>query len=378
MKKSSITNIESLPDDLVFEILVHLSAEDIYENAILFCRRWSHLIRTHDFIHAHLVHHSSNPGLLIHDGGMEKDMVFVASRNGRTELSNFNFKFTCKKNSWHFHYKFTCEKNCWSSCNGLILEYDSSRRALQITNPAIKTRFAVPVISRRISSKVRSSSIAYSPASKEFKVVIVHGSSSGLACAIVTVGVHNSWREVCTQHLSTEAKNHLKRSKPIITDGYIHWAKDDSNPNPCVLTLNVETETIAQYHHVLRGKSGGNRYLSTGKSLSLFIRRDYISMEVWEMESGTGEWTNTCNVNFEARKREIKQFADVDAGMTFLLRPAGWLKYREVVVFRVWCTKNCFAYNIVTHEIDFFEMDTNSSSHKFEPYTKSLVWMNIR
>ncbi|KAL7151876.1 hypothetical protein ABFS83_04G060100 [Erythranthe nasuta] len=379
-KKSSTTTIDSLPDDLVFDILVHLSAGDIYENAILFCRRWSHVIRTHDFIHAHLEHHSSNPGLLIHDDGVEKDMVFVALRNGRTELSKFNYEFTCKKNSWLFRNKFTCERNCWSSCNGLILEYDSSRRVLQIMNPAIKTRFAVPCISRRISSKVRSCSIAYSPASMEFKVVMVHGSSSGLACAIVTVGVHNYWREVCMQHLSTEAKDLLKRSKPIITDGYVHWAKDDTNPYPCpcVLTLNVETETIAQYHHVPRGKSGGNRYLSMGKSLSLFIRRGSTSLEVLEMESETGEWTTTCNVNFEARKREIKPFADVDAGMTFLLRPAGWLKYREVVVFRVWATKNCFAYNVVTHEIDFFKLDPNTSSHKFEPYTSSLVWMNIR
>ncbi|KAL3629273.1 hypothetical protein CASFOL_026495 [Castilleja foliolosa] len=49
-----LTDIKSLPDEVLFEVLVRLSAQDIYDLARLVCSKWYHMIHTRAFIYAHL------------------------------------------------------------------------------------------------------------------------------------------------------------------------------------------------------------------------------------------------------------------------------------------------------------------------------------
>ncbi|KAL8055515.1 hypothetical protein ABFX02_04G060900 [Erythranthe guttata] len=359
--KKSSTNIDSLSDELVFDILLNLPAEDIYENAVLVCRRWSHMIRTRDFVKEHILHHSI-PGLLILDYNREKKKnpsIFVAIRQGRIEISEFNYKM---------------RGNILACCNGLILEFYISKHALVITNPATKQHFDVPRFGHP-----NCSSMAYSAVSMKYKVVLTYhhgGDVSTLRCVIATVGVDKSWRDVCLQHLSFEAKNYLYMN-PITTGGFLHWTRRHTHTS--VVTLNVETETITQYP-VPQGQDYDRRYkyyLSTGKSLSLFISNGSFSMEVWEMKSDTGEWSEMCTVDLESRKNEFEKLRCDKCPTLFYLAPASWLKYPEVVVLRVShpsCV--CIAYNVTTDEIDFLNLGSNCNNYEFELHTKTLAWLN--
>ncbi|KAL3629277.1 hypothetical protein CASFOL_026499 [Castilleja foliolosa] len=53
-KGKGLTEIESLPDEVLFDVLVRLQARDIYDLARLVCRKWYHMIHTRTFIYAHL------------------------------------------------------------------------------------------------------------------------------------------------------------------------------------------------------------------------------------------------------------------------------------------------------------------------------------
>lgn len=67
---------------------------------------------------------------------------------------------------------------------------------------------------------------------------------------------------------------------PKITPGFMHWVSERSN----VLTLNVETEIMAETHvplspHDYQERSNKFYYLSTGNYLTLLVYcgRDYYS-----------------------------------------------------------------------------------------------------
>ncbi|GFP94978.1 hypothetical protein PHJA_001642200 [Phtheirospermum japonicum] len=123
------TNIESLSDDVIFDILVRVPAQDIYDAARLVCRKWHKMIHTHNFIHAHLS--QSTCGLLIQNQsyiGRKPNSVTMQIK-GRIEIS----KMSCK-----------IEPRVWSSCNGLILELHENYIDLYITNPVTKQHFSVP------------------------------------------------------------------------------------------------------------------------------------------------------------------------------------------------------------------------------------------
>ncbi|KAL7121412.1 hypothetical protein ACP275_02G180500 [Erythranthe tilingii] len=196
--------MDSLPDELLFHILLHLPIEDISNAAAMVCQRWHRIIRTRDFVHAHRARHSV-PGLVIHVLTTNRikcrpPPVFVSMRNGRFDVSNFVHRI---------------RGFVWCSCNGLILEYDlSSKRTLLITNPSTNQRFVAPPFPPRISNH-NMSGIAYSPASMEYKVVHTYYDEKDVfQCAVLTVDVDDdkksSWRRVCTRHLSPRSKTHLR------------------------------------------------------------------------------------------------------------------------------------------------------------------------
>ncbi|KAL9169145.1 hypothetical protein ABFS82_04G060300 [Erythranthe guttata] len=293
------TEIDNLPYDLVFQILIHLPAEYIYDNAMLVCRRWYRMIRTQEFIRAHFNLRTTQPDFS------------VTTRN----------------------------------------------------EPAIKTHFVVPRFSQQMSwlPDCRSYTIAYSAASMHYKVVVAYTYPYlQVRCAILTMGVDKFWRDVCTEHLPPESKFYVTNN-PIATEGFIHWVPPDGQTR--ILTLNVETETITQYP-VPRAhdyEQIDKCYLSTGKSLSLFFVCSDFSMDVWEMESRTGEWSKMCSIDLEHLSLSR-------------LSPVGWLKCREVVVFHLPDpTRVRIAYDVRTQEIDLFNLGSGHNNYEFEIHTKSFV-----
>ncbi|KAL3625062.1 hypothetical protein CASFOL_031730 [Castilleja foliolosa] len=365
------TNIESLPNETIFGILVRVPAQDICNAAILVCRKWYQTICTHEFVDAH--HKQSTPGLFIqHIASKADGPIFVSIQLGQIKISNINYKFV---------------HNIESTCNGLILEHrdDGCNNDLCITNPATKQHFSLPLSFR--SKPTYSFTLAYAVASKEYKLVCPFSRKSKLRddIAIFTVGVDNDWkRRVNIEHLSQVPRFGIRllQGKPLCTEGFVHWATRRRlrvmGESEYVLTLNIETEIVTQFpvpsfsHYVERP---WYYYLSTGNHLTLLISRTNFSWEVWEMKSETGEWRNAMIIDL---KSEILKFES-----KCNLVPVGWLNFGEVLVFLV-CTRKtdnstpdtlCIAYNVRAREIigSFF----TSGSNSFDTHRDSLVWLNL-
>ncbi|KAK6158374.1 hypothetical protein DH2020_005688 [Rehmannia glutinosa] len=351
-KRMKLTNIESLPDDMVFKILLHLPAQDIYNGARLVCRKWYHMIHSHNFINDHLQHSTS--GLLIQDRIALSSTIFVAMSQGRIEISKFSYKF---------------RHAVWTSCNGLVLEFDFDNcHGLYVANPATKQHFALPPFYPKIISHTYSG-LAYVPSCMEYKVVHAYDCKDGIRCAILTVGVDDFWRDVQIEHLSVSARK-LLIGTPLITEGFMHWLGRRQN---ILVTLNLETETIRQ---ILVPQGYGERltyYLSTGSYLSLINVCRRLLWEVWEMKPDTGEWKKLPNIDLEAQKCTLEHLS---CKRDCSLQPVGWIKYKEVLLFRVsYPSSICIAYNVCTQEMEELELNCKDHGHNYVVHTNSLAWL---
>ncbi|KAL3626467.1 hypothetical protein CASFOL_030016 [Castilleja foliolosa] len=364
------TNIYSLPDELVFDILVHLPAQDIYSAVMTVCFKWYKIIHTHTFVNTHL--HRSTYGLLIQNRvSQTTQLTFMAlSRQGRVELTRLNYE--PKYKIW-FN----------SSCNGLILEWDFKiQSGFYITNPATMQQFSLPPFFGPMC--FIHSALAYASVSMEYKVVIVFRQENECSCAILTVGVDESWRPIRTQHLSLQSKK-LLIYNPLTTEGFVHWASGGNY----VLTLNVETEIITEYS-VPSLSSGSYHYYSAVKYLTLLIEFRGWYWEVWEMKPETGEWTKLPGIeihDLKDRKGQILGWIGnrdtkfkSSGSSSIIVRSVGWLKYKEVLLFKVYSPdmslahRFCYAWNVRTEEIQFIELDSNV--HPFLVHRHSLVWLD--
>ncbi|KAL3615466.1 hypothetical protein CASFOL_041127 [Castilleja foliolosa] len=362
------SNINSVPDEIVFDILVQIPARDIYGAVRSVCRKWNQMIRTHKFVNTHL--HHSTYGLLIQKRvPLSTELTFMSlSRQGRIDLTRLNYE---------------PEHLIWcSSCNGLILECERKNElALYITNPVTMQRFSLtqPVYPLINGLGFRFSAIAYASLSMKYKVVRVNRMSGEQWCFIIlTVGVDESWRPVCAQHLSPEAKKNL-RFRPLTTEGFVHWAKCGNY----VLTLNVETEIITEYR-VPSSSGAGVYYFSTAKYLSMLIERGEWSWEIWEMKPETGEWTQLPGIDLKDRMYEIfeglSERGRIYKSAAFVsssIFPVGWLEYKEVLLCRVWGPQQHrirIVWNIQLKELEFVDLDSVSES--FLVHRNSLSWLD--
>ncbi|KAL8063952.1 hypothetical protein ABFX02_01G059400 [Erythranthe guttata] len=354
-KKSSSTNIESLPDELLFDILLHLPPRDIYDSAVFVCKKWRSVIRTRKFTCEHLRH--SPPGLVIQSVNKREQTSFLTTRRGRIEISKFA----------HNDYKCLL----WTSCNGLLLECDKENDyASYIANPSTSQRSPLP--------PKYYSGMAYAAASTTYKVVNwyhEYDNPEDRGCVILTVGVDKSWRLLHTQHLSL-ATRIIFNIRPLTTEGFVHWATTKSTH---VLSLNVETEVIKE---ILVPKGYGEKlkyFLSTGTSLTFLTNIKEFSWEVWELSQETGEWTKMPSIDLEPQnfrseysKRIRNRSLMPPWGSNVTVKPVGWLSCREALVLHAFPTRLCIVYNVRTRGIDFFELNHDFDLYAFVVHRDSL------
>ncbi|KAL7159890.1 hypothetical protein ABFS83_01G057700 [Erythranthe nasuta] len=372
------TNIESLPHEMVFEILLRLPAEDIRNEARFVCKKWYEITGTRKFVYAHL--HHSPTGLIIQSYRNRDRPNFVATRRGKIEKSRMLFRSIYAPDT-EFANLF------WSGCNGLLLlcdlcGEDRCSETLYVTNPATNQHFPLP---KCIGPAYRNSGMAYSAASTAYKVVATpyNFESGKLDCVILTAGVDYSWRPVRTQHLSLEVRKILK-GIPLTTDGFIHWT-DKEQPGARVLTLNVETEVITESRVDPQCCYRSERlkyYLSRGRSLTLLVSCGGLSWEFWNLEPETGEWTKQHNIDLESREGELVNLIHRSRGgpnsypppTPLHLVPIGWLNNGDVLAFHGWHPSSlCFLYNVRTLTIDSFGMEDHWHNLIFTSHRNSLV-----
>ncbi|KAH6769572.1 hypothetical protein C2S52_014375 [Perilla frutescens var. hirtella] len=348
------SSIESLPDELLFHILIRLPADHLYDRARVVCRRWYHIIHSSAFINTNVQH--STYGLMLSVEALRfcRPIFVSATAQGQIEMSDFSYK---------------CRLKMLGSCNGLGLE-----DWVHIINPATKQVFMLPPLPSEMLIDHKSA-IAYVAASMEYKVILPHLVGISLTSlpflAILTVGVDNSWRHLPVETLPGRARKRLCEY-PLITEGFIHWGQGTH-----VLTLDVETEVfIARKLSLpLSYQRKPVYYLSTGKYLSMVVAREDFLWGVWWMEPETGEWRKLLpDINFEAQKTRLEQFS---CGDDEYLVPLGWVKYPDVLAL---CftgrSHTCIFYNLNTHEISSTELPEAGRACAAFPHKNNLIWLS--
>lgn len=295
----------------------------------------------------------------------------MASTQGRIKMSELIFNCS------------TSNGMLASSGNGLALEYfdgNEASNSLRVVNPATKKSLFLPSVStqNRILINHRGSAIAYSTASKEYKVTLpyIAGGDSPLpqriGLDILTVGVDESWRKVKVDYLDEDVKSSfIFLSPPLTTEGFLHWGTEKF-----VLTLDVETEVLSvsrvpipQPHH------GFCNYLSTGKYLSMLLECGDLWWEVWEMKPETQEWKKVLHhkVDLSGAPEFIPLKCNVNSDIGYrVLSPFGWVKYLEVLAF-MYQGEIPVVYNFDAREIDTIELPWLSTGFA---HRNNLVWLS--
>lgn len=225
-------------------------------------------------------------------------------------------------------------------------------------------------------SRYWCSVIAYDAASLKYKVVVIYDRSwinIVHDCAILTVGVDKSWRDVNTQHIS-ERNSWLLCCNVLITQGFVHW---HSGQGTHVINLNLETEVLTEIR-IPQGydEQGSKYYLSTERSLTLFIECGRFLWDVWEMmnaEESGGEWTKVFKIDMEGPMWRLQKMMIHTSPHN--LKPNGWLCRGVVLVFHIpRPTRVCVVYDVRTREVDFFMLTTGyGDSHDFTCHRSTLV-----
>lgn len=368
-KKGIPANIESLPEELLFEILLHLPADFLYDRARLVCRSWCRIIRSEAFARAQV--RRSTYGLLLSSlPHWHSHPIYVTASRGRVESLETS------------ELSYKCRTRIMASCNGLALEllHDDGAISLHVINPATKQPFILPSVCTH-SKRVHKDrcGIGYSAASMEYKVFVPYLLVNDLpyhqrvGLHVLTVGVDKSWRNVQIHHLPQHVMSLFFQS-PLSTEGFVHWGKWRY-----ALTLNVDTEIVTMTEAPLPCQPchNGFYYLSTGRYLSILVSRRKFSWEIWEMEPETGEWRNLLhNIELGAQKSRFQQFGSPGNDNPL---PLGWVKYLEVLAFHFRdLGHTCVFYNLDTREINAIELPGPSIGFKASVHHNNLVQFKAR
>lgn len=275
-----------------------------------------------------------------------------------------------------YRYKFghTFRVPPFVSCNGLLLEFLSLNDNFYVISNLSTLRTSVfPPFPHKIRSKFLCG-MGYDAALDEYKVVVTYGPLNGEQCAILTIGVDESWRNLCIDYLSPTAKGALVMNSPLITEGFMHWEGHGFQ----VVTLDVGTEIMYETPPPIPRVFGGQNskyFMTTGRYLSLLIAREELLWEVREMRPETGEWLKLPDICLETQKGMIERlgFKHDDK-----IVPCGWLKYPEVLAFRICGIGGLFIifYDLLTKKFRSEKLSTVSQFHRPLVHKNSLVWLD--
>ncbi|KAL3626464.1 hypothetical protein CASFOL_030013 [Castilleja foliolosa] len=133
-----------------------------------------------------------------------------------------------------------------------------------------------------------------------------------------------------------------------------------------------------------------DRRMDSRRGILLYLPFRGWLWEVWEMKPETGEWTKLSGIeihDLKDRKGQILGWIGnrdtkfkSSGSSSIIVRSVGWLKYKEVLLFKVYSPdmrlahRFCYAWNVRTKEIQFIELD--SDVYPFLVHRHSLVWLD--
>ncbi|KAG5538911.1 hypothetical protein RHGRI_019454 [Rhododendron griersonianum] len=346
-KKRSI--ILSLPVEIIFNILVWIPADILYNSMRYVCRQWYNIVCDPVFIQEQLIH--SSVGLIVDNNGSVRAQYF--------EVGNMN-----ATRSIELGYPFRCQID--ATCDGLVLFTEGQNRmvhgnhvtndqAVCVANPLTKQKVTLPPPPPGCRPAHFYYSLACSHLAREYKVVFTclsHGCQF-FDWMVVTVGKDQAWRLIDSKKLSDLGRNHSPDIR-LSTVGFLYLIYDRY---VSIVALDVQSETFYEF-------PGPTVPHSSDKDVvSYLVRRNYLScivrlesgtlLDVWELSDPmSGGWRKLYTFDFDVPKYKssgmFKGWFSRRADFTRFL-PKAWVNNGQVVVFRLSHNPGPFiAHNVET------------------------------
>ncbi|KAG5535120.1 hypothetical protein RHGRI_023040 [Rhododendron griersonianum] len=339
--KKKRTNTPSLPEEIIFYILVWLPADILYNSMRYVCRQWYKIIRDPLFVKEHLLR--STTGLLIQENFSCAAQFGKFGEMNTTETKvNFNFPNVLL-----------------ATCDGLVLFKDGyDDKEVYAANPLTKQRVAAPPFCFPSFRFGLALACAYS--TMEYKLVCTYRSKKSKVyhCTMVTMGKDHAWKPINCQKLSDPCRQ-IFRGYRFSAGGFIYWAYDAF---PCVVALDVESEVFYEFPSpAVETEDTSIYYVRKGKSLSCVVVNPYKgTWDVWVLSDPRSHgWRKLHEIDLDAQKLGISR--------TCILWPIAWVSNGDVLVSGIGCKSRYIAMNVKTGKnfaFDSMEHDCGSM-HEF-------------
>ncbi|KAM7491056.1 hypothetical protein LguiA_033977 [Lonicera macranthoides] len=367
------TNIPFLPAEIIFDILVRLRADILYNVMRLVCRKWYNIIHDPRFITANL---SRSPaGLLIQRCSEPNSTFFLetvkGTENPKTEIPNGR--------------SVAC-------CDGLVLIRLSNhcQKVLWVVNPITKQHVTLPLLPDYLSGH-DGYTLVSGPSTMEYKVLLVchNGITNCLCLAIFTLGVDNAWRTIdvikfaselyCNMYHHYHQFDRFPSNKPAIAvSGFFYWC-DCKSRSPTFAAIEMETEIVYQVPLPEGVRGYLKEFIKSETSLILAYPIDGAEWEFWALTNTKArEWTKLFRIDLDIRKSPL---ASVLSGGTFdILIPIALFVSRDILILRNASSGIYVAYNIKMRQIlRYWKLGImrNSFSDNLDIHVNSLVALKM-
>ncbi|KAL3530319.1 hypothetical protein ACH5RR_009641 [Cinchona calisaya] len=371
-------SIQDLPPEIVFNILLCLPVDILYNVTKYVCRAWYNIMSSPNFIDAHRLRSDTDGLIQIEKQICSAPYLKLAAKgdkdDGVPETTKIPF--------------LDCPGLVMSSCNGLLLYENLSN--YYIANPVTNEIVTLPPPPEKLFWFTWPLNFGYASSSKRHKVVdwdVDQRMNLQYFCKILTVGVDKAWRCLTSPNESLKIEKFpplLFRNRVLSSEGFLHWTY-----HAFVITLDLERETF--YFHGLPNYSDkkNTRFLETGRLLSLSEFKVNYSWEIWFLTNvqTTGGWTRQATIDLGPQLR-CNLFPQA-----YRIEPVGWLKNGEVAILHQILSYddkgspldddkgsplgNCFTCNLKTGALNSFRLDEFIHCRMFTPHVNTLVSMKF-
>ncbi|XP_059623283.1 uncharacterized protein LOC132266428 isoform X2 [Cornus florida] len=366
------------PEEIIFNILLCLPAEVLYNVMRYVCREWYNVINAPGFINSHLQKLTDDS--LIIRSCKSANAWFVAIHNCNTQIRRLRSEFC-----GGFPRRVLC------SCDGLLFLSCDDRKNLYVGNPITKQLLTLPPVST-MYRMFGSPQFTYARSTGRYKAhlpVIENVQSDFLNWLIFTVGTDSAWRSIETKHVP----DFFAYTKSFSTGGYIYYT---SPVEPHLLALDADAEIFHQYTvpNVFREAIRTN-FFEMSTRFNYIVWKSFLAFVahsaefVWELwaltELNTGEWTRCFIIDLSGHIGLIEplfdyrnavclkdEYYELPLDLRFI--PVTSLKKGELVIFRgVIPFENYLVYNVKTGDVSSFVIGDCYGSSIFERHVNSLV-----
>ncbi|XP_059623284.1 uncharacterized protein LOC132266429 isoform X1 [Cornus florida] len=367
------------PEEIIFNILLWLPAEVLYNVMRYVCRGWYNVINAPGFINSHL-QKLTDDSLIIRSC---KSAIswFVGIHTSNTQIRQLRPEF-----GGGFPRRMLC------SCDGLLFLCCDDHKNFYVGNPITKQLLTLPPISIMCHS-LSSPQFTYARSTGRYKahlLVTENVQSNFVSCLIFTVGTDSAWRSIDTKHMP----DFFEYVKSLSTGGYIYYT---SRIEPHLFALDADAEIFHQFtvpnvfHEAIRTNffhlSTRFNYIVWKSFLACVAHSAEFVWELWALtELNTGEWTRCFIIDLSGHIGLIEtlfdyrnviclkkdEYYELPLDLRFI--PVTSLKKGELVIFRgVEPFQNYLVYNVKTGEVSSFVIGDCYGSSIFERHVNSLV-----